>query len=153
MIAVVLLLFVNVCLRYVFGYAIPWAEEVTRYFLLWTVFVGSAVISREGTHVSMDAFFNMWPERLRKLGFAAITALCIVTMGFLLYLGSGMVWMVIDTGQTSEAAYFPMWIIYAAIPVGSALMILGFLEAGWRQWTGRPLAKADISHAGRSEGE
>jgi hypothetical protein len=49
------LLFVNVVLRYVFGYGISWAEEVTRYTMLWTVFVGAGVIAREGTHVSMDA--------------------------------------------------------------------------------------------------
>lgn len=145
MTCVVFLLFINVTLRYVFNYAIPWAEEVTRYTLLWTVFLGAGVISREGAHISMEAFFNMWPKTLQKVGFAVITALSIVTIVIIFYLGLGMVKMVIETGQTSTAAYIPMWLIYGAIPVGSALMILGFVETVWRHWVGRVISKADIS--------
>ena len=64
------LLFINVVLRYVFHYGMSWAEEVTRYILLWTVFVGAGVISREGAHVSMEALYNIWPEKLRRHRFS-----------------------------------------------------------------------------------
>ncbi len=145
MTCVVFLLFINVTLRYVFNYAIPWAEEVTRYTLLWTVFVGAGVISREGSHISMEAFFNMWPRTLQRVGFLAITALSIATIAVIFYLGLGIVKMVVETGQTSAAAYIPMWLIYGAIPVGSALMILGFVETAWRYWAGKLISEADIS--------
>ena len=74
------LLFINVVLRYVFHYGMSWAEEVTRYILLWTVFVGAGVISREGTHVSMEALFNLWPEKLQRTAFLAINLFCIATI-------------------------------------------------------------------------
>ena len=63
------LLFINVVLRYAFASGIVWAEEMTRYTLLWTVFVGAGVVTREGTHVSMEAFFNLWPAKLQRIGF------------------------------------------------------------------------------------
>lgn len=146
MVAAVFLLFVNVVLRYVFGYAISWAEEVTRYSLLWTVFVGAGVISRESSHVSMEAFFNLWPEKLQRLGFLAINLFCIVTIGVIFYFGTEITKMVIETGQTSEAAFIPMWIIYGAFPVGSILMILGYAETAWRQWTGKQAASPAGGH-------
>ena len=70
------LLFLNVVLRYVFHYGMSWAEEVTRYTLLWTVFVGAGVISREGAHVSMEALYNIFPEKLQRTAFLAIHIFC-----------------------------------------------------------------------------
>ena len=138
-------LFVNVVLRYGFGYGISWAEEVTRYTMLWTVFVGAGVIAREGTHVSMEAFFNLWPEKARRIGFLAINIFCIVTIMAILSFGMGIVRMVIETGQTSEAAFIPMWIIYGAFPVGSILMILGYAETALRHSVQKPIKGSDIS--------
>jgi C4-dicarboxylate transporter DctQ subunit len=139
------LLFINVVLRYVFESGIAWAEEITRYTLLWTVFVGTGVISREGTHVSMEAFYNLWPEKLQRIGFLAINIFCIVTIVVIFFFGLGIVRMVIETGQTSEAAFVPMWLIYGAFPVGSILMVLGYLEAAFRHRIGRPIKASDIS--------
>jgi C4-dicarboxylate transporter, DctQ subunit len=139
------LLFINVILRYVFASGIAWAEEMTRYTLLWTVFVGAGVVTREGTHVSMEAFFNLWPAKLQRIGFLAINLFCIATIAIIFYFDIGIVRMVVETGQTSEAAFVPMWIIYGAFPVGALLMILGYVETAWRQWNGRPLTDSDIA--------
>lgn len=139
------LLFINVVLRYAFASGIVWAEEMTRYTLLWTVFVGAGVVTREGTHVSMEAFFNLWSEKFQRIGFLAINLFCIATIATILYFGIGIVRMVIETGQISEAAFVPMWIIYGAFPVGALLMILGYVETALRQWNGRPLTDSDIA--------
>jgi len=139
------LLFVNVVLRYVFHYGMSWAEEVTRYIMLWTVFAGAGVIAREGTHVSMEAFFNIWPEKFKRIGFFAINIFCVATIVAIFFFGMGLVRMVIETGQTSEAAFIPMWLIYAAFPVGSILMILGYVETALRHRIAKPIKKSDIS--------
>lgn len=139
------LLFFNVVLRYVFNSGISWAEEITRYTLLWTVFVGAGVIAREGTHVSMEAFFNLWPEKFQRIGYLVINLFCIATITAILFFGIGIVRMVVETGQTSEAAFVPMWIIYGAFPVGSVLMILGYIETALRQWMRRPITDSDIA--------
>jgi C4-dicarboxylate transporter DctQ subunit len=122
-----------------------WAEEVTRYILLWTVFVGAGVISREGTHVSMEALYNILPEKLQKTAFLAINIFCIATIVAIFFFGSALVKLVIETGQTSEAAFIPMWLIYGAFPVGSILMILGYIETALRHRMGKPIGASDIS--------
>lgn len=145
MIGATFLLFLNVVLRYVFASGIVWAEEMTRYTLLWTVFVGAGVVTREGTHVSMEAFFNLWPVRLKRIGLLAINLFCIATIAVIVFFGIGIVRMVVETGQISEAAFVPMWIIYGAIPVGGILMILGYGETALRQWRNIPLTPSDIA--------
>ena len=139
------LLFFNVVLRYVFHYGMSWAEEVTRYTLLWTVFVGAGVISREGAHVSMEALYNIFPEKLQKSAFFAINIFCILTIITIFFFGMNIVKMVIETEQTSEAAFIPMWLIYGAFPVGSILMILGYVETALRHQMGKPITSSDIS--------
>jgi len=61
------------------------------------------------------------------------------------FFGIGIVKMVIETGQTSEAAFIPMWLIYGAFPVGSILMILGYLETALRHQIRKPIKPSDIS--------
>ncbi len=139
------LLCINVVLRYAFESGITWAEEMTRYTLLWTVFIGAGVVCREGTHVSMEAFFNLWPAKLQRIGFLAINLFCIATIVVIIYFGIGIVRMVVETGQTSEAAFVPMWIIYGAFPVGGLLMILGYIETALRQWRDIPLTRSDLA--------
>lgn len=144
------LLFVNVILRYIFHYGVSWAEEVVRYTMLWTVFVGAGVVSREGTHVSMEAFFMIWPERIQRIGFLFINIFCIATILTIFFFGSGLVKLVVETGQTTEAASIPMWLIYSAFPIGSTLMMLGYIETSWRNWNRKPILDSDILfHTGK----
>jgi C4-dicarboxylate transporter DctQ subunit len=145
MIGATFLLFINVVLRYAFESGIVWAEEMTRYTLLWTVFVGAGVVTREGTHVSMEAFFNLWPAKLQRIGFLVINLFCIATISVIIYFGIGMVRLAAETDQISEAAFLPMWIIYGAFPVGGLLMILGYVETAVRQWRNIPLISSDIA--------
>ena len=106
---------------------------------------GAGVVTREGTHVSMEAFFNLWPAKLQRIGFLAINLFCIATIAVIVYFGIGMVRMVVETDQISEAAFLPMWIIYGAFPVGGVLMILGYIETAMRQWRNIPLTQSDIA--------
>ena len=143
------LLFINVVLRYAFASGIVWAEEMTRYTMLWTVFVGAGVVSREGTHVSMEAFFNLWPAKLQRIGFLAINLFCIATIAVIVTFGIGMVRMVVETDQINEAAFLPMWIIYGAFPAGGILMILGYIETAVRHWRNIPLTQSDVAFTHR----
>lgn len=145
MLAATFLLFFNVVLRYCFSSGIVWAEEMTRYTLLWTVFLGAGVVAREGTHVSMEAFFQLWPKAYQRIGFLFVNLICLATICVIVYFGVDMVEMVVETGQVSEAAAVPMWIIYGAFPVGGCLMVLGYLETAVRQWRGLPIGPSDIA--------
>ena len=54
LIASVFLIVANATGRYVFLAPIIWAEEVLGYVLVWTVYLGSVLVTWDGGHLKMD---------------------------------------------------------------------------------------------------
>lgn len=50
----VLLVFINVILRYVFNSGFAPSEELARYLFVWTVFLGAITAFKDGKHVGVD---------------------------------------------------------------------------------------------------
>jgi len=123
-----LLLFINVVLRYVFKSAIIWAEELTRYIIVWVTFVGGAICVRRGSHLTVSVLLEFVKGSPRKV---IIIGAHLVTMAFTLFLtcyGFNLLSQAYATGQVTPALQAPYYIVYAAIPVGGALMSLRFIQ-------------------------
>jgi C4-dicarboxylate transporter DctQ subunit len=106
------------------------SEELARYMMVWTVFIGGAIGAKTGAHVGLEAFVNLFPPKLRRL---ATLASGVLSMGFCLFLavyGVSLAKRIINTGQRSPALEIPMGLVYAAVPVGALLMAGHFLFAG-----------------------
>lgn len=54
LLAMVLMVFGNVVLRYVFNSGIVVSEELSRFCFVWLTFIGAIVAVRDGTHLGMD---------------------------------------------------------------------------------------------------
>ena len=48
------IIFVSVSIRYLSDYSIPWAEEVSRYLMVWLMFLGIGPVIRLGGHIAID---------------------------------------------------------------------------------------------------
>ena len=129
LLATALVLFVNVVLRYVFSASTSWAEELIRYLMIWITFIGGSVCVRRGAHIRMDFLLGMMPERYA----GALTLLVyLIAAGFcaaLCWYSCRLVKFTVELEQTSPAMGIPMWIPYLAMPMGSALMALRFVQA------------------------
>ena len=51
---------------------------------------------------------------------------------FLVVKGFELVKMFFGTGQVSTAMHIPMWLAYASVPVGCALMTFRLLQNAWQ---------------------
>ncbi|MGH8859038.1 MAG: TRAP transporter small permease, partial [Polaromonas sp.] len=49
-----LIIFTNVCLRYLTSESIEWAEEVARHLMIWLTFLGCGPVLRYGGHIAVD---------------------------------------------------------------------------------------------------
>jgi TRAP-type C4-dicarboxylate transport system permease small subunit len=67
--AMVVLVFGNVTLRYVFNSGITQSEELSRWLLVWLTFLGAIVAVREHAHLGVDALVKALPPIGRKLCF------------------------------------------------------------------------------------
>jgi TRAP-type transport system small permease protein len=83
----VVLVFGNVVLRYVFNSGIATSEELSRWLLVWLTFLGAIVALREHAHLGVDMLIRALPPRGRLACFIASYLLMLYADG-LLTLGS-----------------------------------------------------------------
>jgi C4-dicarboxylate transporter DctQ subunit len=118
-VAYTILVLLQVIFRYVLNESLFWSEEVVRYGLVWSVMLGSAVVAHDRGHVRIEILAPMMGPR----GQAALEATqraCTV-MYCMIVTVTG--WQFVDRTwfQHSASLDVPMWIFYAAVPVGGAL--------------------------------
>jgi C4-dicarboxylate transporter, DctQ subunit len=123
------LVFANVVLRYVFNYALSWGDELITYGLLWLIFVGGGIAARQGAHVSMEVLLTLLSARAQRYNAVFVNVTCSLLSAVVAVLGWRLAAAVGDVGQLGAASGVPMFWVYLAVPVGCALMVLGFWQA------------------------
>ena len=153
-----LLTFANVIARYVFNSNILWALETTVFLFAWLVLLGAAHGVKISGHIGVDLLLNLANAKLRRIMILFSVACCVAFSAMLLY-GSWEYWwpfaskrawyevndipmpgilqfiaVLLNDGEAYEK--MPRFIPYAALPVGVALLMFRFLQAGWQILTG-----------------
>jgi C4-dicarboxylate transporter DctQ subunit len=113
--------------------AISWAEEVIVYLIVWAVMIVSSQLVRTDGHVRPDLVLRLVPPAGQRW-LEAFN--CIVALAFC----GGMVWygwQIVETSwlldeTSSSGLAFPMWLYYAALPAGGALMVMRYLVRLYR---------------------
>lgn len=124
MLVALVILFINVVLRYFFNANTTWAEEFIRYAMIWITFIGASVCFRRGMHVGIDFLLTLTSKSVTKIIQFVVTILCIVFMGFLMVYGLKLVEFSVQSGQITPALRIPIFWVYLAIPVGSFLSFI-----------------------------
>ena len=131
--------FLQVAMRYLGWGAIDGIDEVPRYLFVWLVMIGAAAAMQRGEHTVLDYFINRLAPRPRALVLAVTTAVGIVLFAYLIKVS--LVLVPNAQLQSSPGLDLPLGYVYAAIPVGAALIILPMIRSLLRTlrtlWTGR----------------
>ncbi|MDP0926674.1 TRAP transporter small permease [Paracoccus onubensis] len=124
---------------------LTWAQEACIYLFVWMAKFGAAYGVRIGIHVGVDIL----AEKLEGAARKAITTIAmsggIIFTFIIAWIGTTFVWEVARGGQTSPDLEMPMWIIYLAVPLGSALMCFRFIQALWIYLTTGEIAHHDLN--------
>ena len=112
----------QVFFRYCVSYSLDWPEEMGRYLFIALVYIGSGYAERENKHLSITILRTSggaWCAKyLPLLALGVTAAFC----GMMTVWGVNMAYFVWQTGQVAPAMQFPMWIVYACLPLGMACM-------------------------------
>ena len=65
--AMVVMVFGNVVLRYLFDTGIDVSEELSRYFFVWLTFIGAVVVGRENAHLGVETLVSRLGDVGRKV--------------------------------------------------------------------------------------
>lgn len=115
--------------RQVISINMLWAQELCIYLFVWMAKFGAAYGVRLGIHVGVDVLVNAVSPTKRKI-FIIISFLSgALFTALVTWIGGSFVYDISQTGQVSADLEVPTWIVYLAVPVGSALMCFRFLEA------------------------
>jgi TRAP-type transport system small permease protein len=127
MLAGVAICFSNVVARYLFGYALFWAEEVMVFLIIWGVFIGVGAAAYERAHLNMDLFSHSFKGNVLAFLNALLVAVLLASCVFMIVQSWQVVTLFYQGGVTSVSAGVPKWISHLALPVGFALMAVAVL--------------------------
>ncbi len=144
----VVLVFGNVVLRYVFNSGITMSEELSRWLMVWLTFLGAIVALREHAHLGVDTLVRALPPIGKRVCFVASYSLMLYA-DWLLLSGS---WKqtLITAGDRAPATNLSVGIFYSAgivFGVSAGAILLYDL---WRVLSGR-LSEADLVAVRESE--
>lgn len=111
----------------VFFNALSWSEEVTRYLLVWSTFIGAGCVYKRGGHIKVTFAQDMLPPKLKKAAQVLVHMLCGAFFAIALFYG--FKYMNRQGGQLSAAMRIPMRLVYMAIPVGCGIMLLHVFDS------------------------
>ena len=111
------LVFGNVVLRYVFNSGITISEELSRIMFVWLTFLGAVVAMKEHAHLGIDTLTKRLSPNVQKLC-VVVTSLLVLGVCGLVLVGS---WQqtVINLGTEFPATGMPVAVQYAAGIVAS----------------------------------
>jgi len=121
-----LVVFVQVVMRYVFANPFVWAEEFSRYLLVWISCLGAAYGVRTGMHIAVEFFYGKFNDTGKTI--ASIFTHLIATVFFTVCVIWGIRIALAQWDQMSPGLQIPMTWAYLSVPVGFAITTLFSFE-------------------------
>jgi len=123
---IVLLMAVNVVLRYLFSVGSVWAQELEWHLLAPLVLFGMSEAYQKGEHVRVDVGYARFSPRARLWIDTASAFLCVAISIIVVWLSLHYVQQsyVIDEGSPDPGGLTHRWLLKGLIPAGFALLAL-----------------------------
>jgi len=136
--ALMILLGLQVVLRYGFGMSISWQEEVTRLCFVWFAYLGASLgVQREG-HIRVTSFVMLLPEGRLRHAVIILSDLLWLTFNILVVVVAweffALSWRF---SQASAAIGIDVFWIQLIVPIGFVLMSLRLVQLYARWWRGK----------------
>jgi len=135
----VLVVIVNVALRYLFHGGLFWAEEVATTSFIWCVFIGAAAAYRYKMHIGIDFISKFGPPPWRMFIAVVIDFLMLVINSYIVYLS---IFFILENKlKRTPVLDIPALYVNLALTVGFTLLAmyaLVFLYRDIRKLFGSP---------------
>ena len=106
--------------------SLQWAEEFCRFCWIWSVFISLPYTIRKGNMLRVSVLLDLFPAKVRAAVNIAVEIIIAASMLLLGIHSIEVVGNILDSGETSSAMLWPMWIVYSIMLVG---FFLGTLRA------------------------
>ena len=128
MILILVLTVGNVFSRKVIHQSWSFTEELVVAIFVLITLLGAALSAREGGLVGLNLVTERLPKSAKKPVVILITIFSVLFMGILFYYGMDKVMAQLANQKRTFVLNWPEWIFWSFVPIGSACMILHFIE-------------------------
>lgn len=118
----------QVFFRYVLAAPLVWTEELSRYLLIWSAFLGASSLIKTKENMNVDFFLEKFPKPLR-LVIKTGTAICVFIFLCVVFYYSLKVYPKVSMRQFTPALQIRMFYVQLSVIIGTALMMLQMLNA------------------------
>jgi TRAP-type transport system small permease protein len=147
--AMVVMVFGNVVMRYVFNSGILISEEMSRYAFIWLTYLGAMIAMREGGHLGVDTLVKKLPLLGKKICFVLSESLMLFCN--VLFLWGTFKMHELQVTNISPVAGISMIWIYGIGYVVSVVMGAFNITQLWKLFSGQ-LNEAELVQVVEAEG-
>lgn len=123
-----LILAINITLRYFLRSSLPWAEELMKYCMVWITFLGVSLCVEEDLHVGIDVFVDATPAATQNIFKLLAHGVGIIFSSLMTFHGTRMIIFLFNTGQKSSVLLILMWIVYLCMPLGAFFSTIRYID-------------------------
>jgi TRAP-type C4-dicarboxylate transport system permease small subunit len=118
--------------RYALNDSASWTEEIARYLLICTVFVGAAINVRKNNHIQVDFLYRFLPRPLSRVLSTTVDLARLAFFAYCVWLTWGLIGKI--GAQRMAIIDWPMGLVYGVVAFGFALMSWRAAGVAWANW-------------------
>jgi len=116
----------DVAMRYLFHAPTVWATEISIYLLQFAVFMTPGALLASGHHLRVTFWIENRTGKTRRIAEIVTTLAVLPYAVILIWYGTTYAIRAFDRGMLAPTLLeTPLWIIYAMVPLGGVLLVLG----------------------------
>ncbi len=125
-------IFLQFFTRYALNDSASWTEEIARYLLICTVFIGAAIGVRKNNHIQVDFLYRVLPKPLMRVMSVLVDAARIAFLAYATWLTFQLLMRI--GGQQMSVIDLPIGLVYSVVLVGFALMTWRAIDVAIANW-------------------
>ncbi|AKL94585.1 tripartite ATP-independent periplasmic transporter DctQ component [Clostridium aceticum] len=119
----VILVFIQVVMRYIFNQSLSWSEELCRYIFVWQVWLGASLGFRTNNHIAIEMIYDKLKGKSKIIYSLVSNSITLAFNIFLVRYGFQLVETMITRGTVSSGMRMPLYIVYLSVPVSSLAIV------------------------------
>lgn len=143
----VVVIFTNVVMRYVFNNSLSWSEELARYLFIWFSWMGVSAGLKDGEHLRVEILATTLKKhglyKANELVTIFVAAVWLATTAIVTYYGFIVVESQMSLHVVTPAMRIPVWFGYLSVPACSAVIGIRLL-INIAESVGKLLGKSEL---------
>jgi C4-dicarboxylate transporter DctQ subunit len=132
LVAMTLLVFIEVVLRFGFGTGFIWSQELTLHLSAWFVLFGVSYGLKIGAHIGVDALVKKLPPPVRRITAGIAVLLSLAYCGLFIYGGWIYLAKMEMIGIELEDLPIQTWQAHSILVIGMVFLTVRLLELFWK---------------------